>query len=222
MSSPESGLSGPADPRLGDLAATAASAHEARRAADLAALEAERRYVVAAAQATESGNLEWHELLDVYDQTRTWGLPGWQQRWHDTVGMTHHEVRRFADALPATRRRPVEYPPFGQYVVYFLFDADEQLLYVGTSCDTRQRLAQHHGKGWTAASIREVHGRTAAEGLEAVEILHHRPPLNEQLHRSGGPGVLAKALGRAGLLTPDRDRAARSIEVELRQNGGRS
>lgn len=218
---------------LDALAAGAERAHAARVAADKAALDAERAYVSAAWAECQRGTIDWADLLAVWESVQGWGAPGFSKRWAEDVPFNHHQIRRaIAGRLPEPRRwdDPTEYglqtwriargvrgsgyPPKGTDVVYRLYDAEDQLLYIGCSGNLRNRIGGHAAKPWTYLTARDTRGY--APGLEAVAIFTERPPLNEkQLHAWGGALQLSAAASRARLLTPDMAKLARRLHAEV-------
>lgn len=80
--------------------------------------------------------------------------------------------------------RDDEYDPPEQFHVYYCYDADGALLYVGVSREPDNRLSLHRytSADWFHLCADVVVGdamrRTEAYDLEAVEIATHEPPFN--------------------------------------------
>lgn len=86
-------------------------------------------------------------------------------------------------------------PSKGTHVVYWLYGEPRKLIYIGTSGQLSQRMAQHADtKTWVRWEARECYNRSQAYRLEAVEIDKHRPPLNKPVMARRGADFVASEL----------------------------
>lgn len=76
-------------------------------------------------------------------------------------------------------------PPHGTPVVYFLFDEQDRLSYIGSTNGAFSRLREHDAKEWWRYRARECSSRDDAFWLEAAEVKRHRPRLNKDLTVNG-------------------------------------
>jgi hypothetical protein len=81
-------------------------------------------------------------------------------------------------------KRKVEFDPDAlRYHVYYLYDAEGRLLYIGRSCDPLGRLRAHHANADWASQVASIDGHGPYTWAEVVrrereEILSKRPPHN--------------------------------------------
>lgn len=62
--------------------------------------------------------------------------------------------------------------------IYFLYDADDELIYIGQSSDIRQRLSQHNNKAWLYYKIIIINGYKERLDMEKRLIRYFKPEYN--------------------------------------------
>lgn len=123
-----------------------------------------------------------------------------------------------ADGLPRRKRKPkvkrVVPAPFPEFlpetwsgtrddlaessprpkvnVVYYLYDEDDTLIYVGSTGNVYGRLSYHPIREWVRYEAHRCGDRDAAYWLEAVEIMERRPPMNRTESVGGRINALSK------------------------------
>jgi hypothetical protein len=140
---------------------------------------AELQFLAALRRERDAGHTTWRELRDAYATLAAGGLRGLEARWMDAIGISPERVAANAkwEAIGTGEvwkghwplHRGERFPPTGRYVVYVLFDADTQPIYVrGTNRCAHQfaghRLSLKRHPSWMAFACVN---RSGADELEA-------------------------------------------------------
>lgn len=162
-------------------------------------LEAEVQMLHRAATACESGNLDRLDLLDLHERLQHLGLVGRSKRWDEVMPV------KWADLATELRIGRAHAPngPEGTWVgtwppspgdrmprprtpvVYVLFDASSEPIYVGSTGSLRVRLKRHDWDGRQFAAWQAYRTKSREEAYELeVRLLNERlPPLNKKRGR---------------------------------------
>lgn len=155
--------------------------------------------------AYRAGLLSQDQIVDAAIAVASGGhLPsGWVTRWNDTFGfdVRYFVNRRYHDAKNAQRHEQnaghgwtgtygdagtsFPRPPKGQSVVYVLFDASAEPIYVGSTQDLAGRLKAHWRDGKPVAYWRAVPYSTREEAYAAEDAMLRevKPEMNRKAAR---------------------------------------
>lgn len=147
-----------------------------------------------------AGRIDIEELFEMFQWFKARDVGGFIHRWNEHFEGEYQSrrIRHTRDRVLRTRpdddgnwrgtwpmpdRAPA--PPFGQSVVYVLFDAENVPCYVGSSEQLRTRLRAHDSDGkqfvhWLAYPCRD---RQDAFELEDRLLREHKPYLNRKARR---------------------------------------
>lgn len=166
------------------------------RAQTLEALrvDAEEQLLHRVGAAYDAGQISAAELTEIYERYKMLSLVGRAQRWNEAISVTWHRMPnlwRWEPNGPAgtwVGPWPIEdtdpTPPPGSFIVYVLFDATNEPIYVGSTGDFRIRLKQHAKKkpfvNWQAYAVED---RESAYELEVRLLRERLPLLNKRVGR---------------------------------------
>jgi len=167
------------------------------RAQQLEALrvEAEEQLLHRIGNAYASGNLTAEALSEVYDRYSALRIPGRTLRWNEAVPILWIRMPRLPKWQPngpaGTWIGPWPLgdddalPMPGSCVVYILFDAFNEPIYVGSTGDFRIRLKAHakQKKPFVRWQAYVTDDREAAYRLEVKLLKEHLPRLNKRVGR---------------------------------------
>lgn len=170
--------------------------------------QAEHKFLADIKACQADGSLTVDQLADLYTESRPNVTPSFPARWRAVLPVNLNGVASKAAHRAKRRARAVEcatpngpgghywtgtaplppsepIPLFGVPVVYVLYDATHQPIYVGSTDRFRIRLAQHLRAGkpvayWTAYRCPD---RAAAYELEHKLLREYKLPLNRRASR---------------------------------------
>jgi hypothetical protein len=127
-------------------------------------LAAENDYIRLAAAAHEAGQLDWQGLIEVYEQIRAGGRPGYSHRWLAHIPHDLNSLRRFAAAAPSNEDGTWSaesgwdgldehrIPTNGTHVAYALFGNAGTPIHISYTYKFRScvKRLHNHGMQWSA------------------------------------------------------------------------
>lgn len=169
--------------------------NERARKLDELRIAAEMQLLHRVGAAFASGQLDMVGLQEIYHQYASLGLPGKSNRWNGAVSVPWNAMRyagrwipngpegTFVGTWPLENDDPAPYHTAS--VVYVLFDALNEPVYVGSTGNMRGRLKAHAkaGKQFAAWQAYVVEHREAAYELEVKLLRERLPRLNKRVGR---------------------------------------
>jgi len=166
---------------------------------EAARLEAEEQLVHRVGSAVHAGNLTRSELSAIHAAYQAMGIVGRSKRWDAAVPVSWGDLNyaarmgeRHAPNGPEGTwvgswpfAREDRLPRVGTAVLYVLFNAANEPIYVGSSGNLRQRLKAHarDGKPFIAWQAYPSTDREAAYQLEDRLLKERKPPMNKKAGR---------------------------------------
>lgn len=161
----------------------------------VALAEAERQYAAAVGREFRAGSIGWAELLRTYQVIRDGKIPGFVDRWEESVPHTPQAMRLNAQRDPNGQQQWSGYgmdvgrdpnrPPKGVCVVYILFGSEGEVVYVGSTESFASRMSQHRrDKTWSSWQAHRCRDRKHAYQVEARFLQQYMPERNRR-----GPAV---------------------------------
>lgn len=154
-------------------------------------IQAEEQFALSVYREWQSGALTWDDLNDAYEKLRTNGISNFSRRWAAAglprVNEIQHQVRYnrtpkdgYWHGRYPWSTKDVGIPPKGTSVVYVLFDAALDAIYVGSTQHFTSRMRRHHldGKHFTSWVAHPCDSREHAYELEAQFLAQYMPSLN--------------------------------------------
>lgn len=163
------------------------------RKLQLARNEAQQQVMHRIGTAHRNGELDDHQLCDLYDLFKATNTPNRSLHWNANVDIPWSAMRYLRDHLPNgpegtwvggwPSAGPVPRP--GVPVVYVLYGPDCEPCYVGSTSTFRTRLNNHSrdGKQFTTWQAYRCQDREHAYQLEGRLLKEHMPRLNRRRGR---------------------------------------
>lgn len=154
-----------------------------------AQIEAERQYVMSVSREHQAGSVSWTELERTYHVVRDGGLPGWCQRWEESLPYTIRYIKTMAARTEIDKWSGTGMnvhldpgrPPRGAYVVYILFDQDNHPVYTGSTQSFANRMSHHRRDKVRASWVAyRCDSRAHAYEVESRFLRQYKPPVNRQ------------------------------------------
>jgi len=169
--------------------------HTRARTLDALRLDAEEQLLHRIGAAYDAGQISDAELIEIYERYKLLRLVGRTQRWNEAISVTWRHMPNlwrwepngpagtWVGSYPIGEKDPT--PPPGSFIVYVLFDATNEPIYVGSTGDFRVRLKQHHKKQkpfvyWQAYAVED---RESAYQLEERLLRERLPRMNKRARR---------------------------------------
>jgi hypothetical protein len=142
-----------------------------------------------------AGRLGLQDLIDLHRDYRRLAIPGRMTRWNKAISIRWNQMRKANTWIPNgpagswvgryPRFEDDACPPTNSFVVYVLFDAANEPIYVGSTGDLKTRLKTHsnQGKPFVHWQAYEAEDREAAYLLEEKLLRERLPPLNKKAGR---------------------------------------
>lgn len=158
-------------------------------------IEAEEQMLHRVGAAYEAGQLSLPDLIEIYERYKQLNLAGRMTRWNAAIPIYWSVVPTLSRHIPnapggtwsgAWPFDPDDrLPPTKSFIVYVLFDATNEPIYVGSSGHFRNRLKAHARNGiifvrWWACPAAD---REAAYQLEEKLLRERLPKLNKRAGR---------------------------------------
>lgn len=162
-------------------------------------LESELQFLHRVGAAYHAGELDRHDLAIIQDRYQQLGLTGRSKRWDAAIpvgwGDLSYDARMgrvhapngpegtWVGSWPFAKEDRL--PRNGTAVVYVLFDASNEPIYVGSSGSLRTRLKAHAraGKPFVAWRASRNANREEAYQVEDRALKERKPPLNKKRGR---------------------------------------
>ena len=157
--------------------------------------EAQQQFFYSVGVAYRTGEIGDRELIAIYKRVRAAKVPRSMTYWNASIDMKWQKIGRLEENLPngpegswvgewpSSQRAP---PPIGGIpVVYVLYDATNEPIYVGSTGNFRQRMSQHvsHGKKFVYWQAHRCRDREHAYEVEVRLLGQRLPRLNFRIGR---------------------------------------